>query len=450
LLSNRENDEKSREGAFVDAPHPAEMEEGTGKIRQHPSSSLKDDSTSEASRSDEASLARLETSISSSSSGSGTTSTVLSDEEDEYYPKSFQDELNELIEAFYELVSDEDIRQYQKFVEDVQQRKIAEGAVTVGDIAPSFNLVDQDGDAVSLQDLCRRGPVVLVFYRGKWCPHCNAHIMRLQRTLPSIQARGASLVAISPMLPDGTQYLATKRSLEFPVLSDMHNAVADKYRIAFEVDEKFREPFLKWGDEIPAHNGDFSWKVPLPATYVIDRATSDEDGGRILYAYIDNDPGVRVDPEDVLDAIPVYGDSVEVAVAVAATTLDEADSTPTTSRPAVCRYCSPSSMKGQLNENQSSSNCVGCAAASEQRRRKKKNLQRPTGRSKSERVEQALPLRRQQQQQFNRRIAFTFRGRNPAKKLFGRKKESALDFASHYKLPPPPSGPVEPGSTMTI
>jgi peroxiredoxin len=212
-------------------------------------------------------------------------------EEDEDYPKSMQEELNEIMEAFYAMVSDEDILEYQRFVESIQKKKVAEDAIHPISRAPDFELKDQDGDTVRLSTLVEKGPVVLVFYRGKWCPHCNAVIVNLQRALEKIKSKGATLVAISPMLPDGTHYLATKRSLSFSVCSDVGNIVARKYNLTFEVLPDFRDSFLNWGEDIPMHNGDDSWEIPLPATYIINTK------GNVVWSFIDNDPGIRAEPE---------------------------------------------------------------------------------------------------------------------------------------------------------
>jgi peroxiredoxin len=219
-------------------------------------------------------------------------------DEDEFYPKTLQEELNEITEAFYAAHSDEVIRQYQLFVENITKQSIAEGAIKSPTMAPNFELEDQDGDMVCLRELLERGPVVLVFYRGKWCPHCNATLMRLQRELSKIEAKGASLVAISPMLPDGTQYLASKRSLQFLVCSDLGNSVAKSFKITFQVMPELREAFLKLGEDIPAHNGDETWEIPLPATFVIDQS------GEIVWSFIDDDPSIRADIDDIVAAIP--------------------------------------------------------------------------------------------------------------------------------------------------
>jgi uncharacterized Rossmann fold enzyme len=144
--------------------------------------------------------------------------------DDEFYPSesSLQEELNEILQAFYDAVTEEDIKCYQQHVESIQERSIAEGAVKCPDIAPDFTLTDQDGETVCLSELCAKGPVVLVFYRGKWCPHCNATIMKMQRELDSIKAKGATLVAISPMVKCSrapARHVFVRRSSYSPFLS---------------------------------------------------------------------------------------------------------------------------------------------------------------------------------------------------------------------------------------
>jgi peroxiredoxin len=219
-------------------------------------------------------------------------------EEDDFYPQTLQEELNEIIEALYATFGEDYIRTHQQLVEYISESRIADAAVQHPGRAPDFELTDQDGDNVCLSELLEKGPVVLVFYRGKWCPHCNATLMRLQRELEKMEGKGASLVAISPMLPDGTQYLATKRSLMFPVCSDLGNKVARKFKITFEIPLEFRENHLDWGMDIPAANGYDTWEIPLPATYVIDQT------GEIVWSYIDDDPVSRAEPEDIVAAIP--------------------------------------------------------------------------------------------------------------------------------------------------
>ena len=224
-------------------------------------------------------------------------------EEDDYDldgEMSLQEELNEILEAFFELVSEEDIKAYQKLVEKITEKKVAEGALKVNDIAPDFTLRDQDGEDFNLQKHLAKGlAVVLIFYRGKWCPHCNATLMRYQKYFDALKAKGATLVALSPMLPDGTAALATKQLLEFPVLSDVGSKVARQFKVSFAVPEEVRSKMSSWGEDVPTFNGDCTWEIPLPATYIIHG-----NDRKIVWSCVDNDPGIRAEPADVVAAIP--------------------------------------------------------------------------------------------------------------------------------------------------
>jgi peroxiredoxin len=182
------------------------------------------------------------------------------------YPTSLQEELNEMLEAIYSMISEEDMKAYQKYLREVEKQKVAEKAIKAVSPAPGFRWIDQDNEWVSLEEVCQKGLVVLQFYRGKWCPHCNAGLMAYNNYLQKIQERGATLLAISPMLPDGSQFLATKRNLRYAVLSDVGNTVAREYRITFVVPENVRPTFEAWGHDLPTENGDDLWELPLAAT----------------------------------------------------------------------------------------------------------------------------------------------------------------------------------------
>ena len=223
---------------------------------------------------------------------------MLAEEENYPEPATLQEELNSIVDAFYDAVPEKDIRAYQRYVEDIRGARIAEQALKEPAMAPTFELEDQEGDGVSLAALLKKGPVVLTFYRGKWCPHCNATLIRYSRDLvPALQQYNATLVAISPMLPDGTAFLATKRDLQFSVCSDWDCQLAKQFGITFTVEPHSRPFFTKWGDDLPEHNGVDSWDIPLPATYVI------APDGHISWSFLDYDPAVRGEVPDIVEQV---------------------------------------------------------------------------------------------------------------------------------------------------
>jgi peroxiredoxin len=170
-------------------------------------------------------------------------------------------------------------------------------ALGVGDEAPAFRLPDVGGAEVALADLLAAGPVVVTFYRGAWCPYCNTELRSLQAVLPQIEAEGARLVAISPQTPDGSLSMKEKQDLAFPVLSDVGNTIARQYGIVFAVGEEVAERYRMSGIDLEASNGDASYELPIPATYVIGT------DGVIRYAFVEADYTVRAEPSAVLDAL---------------------------------------------------------------------------------------------------------------------------------------------------
>ena len=174
---------------------------------------------------------------------------------------------------------------------------ITDTSLPVGAAAPDFTLPGVNGEQVSLAKLLTDGPVVLAFYRGGWCPYCNLELRALQAALPDITAAGATLVAISPQLPDNSLSTAEKLELAFPVLSDVGNVVAREYGLVFSLPEDLRSVYDGFGIDLPAANGDQTFELPVPATFVIGR------DGSVAWRFVDPDYTHRGDPADVITAI---------------------------------------------------------------------------------------------------------------------------------------------------
>ncbi len=183
-------------------------------------------------------------------------------------------------------------------MEGANERLAATGIVAkarkAGDRAPSFELPDEQGKTVRSADLLARGPIVLSFYRGHWCPYCNLELKALQARLPEIRAKGATLVGVSPQTPDQSLTTLEKNALGFPVLSDVGNAVARSFGLVFKLEASLEPIYQAFGVDLKAHNGDDSHELPIPATYVI------AQDGTIVDAYLDVDYRRRVDPDAVM------------------------------------------------------------------------------------------------------------------------------------------------------
>lgn len=174
---------------------------------------------------------------------------------------------------------------------------LAGRALGTGDTAAEFTLPNATGKPVSLETLRQNGPVVISFYRGGWCPYCNLEFKALNDILGEIKALGASLVAVSPQLPDETLSTAEKSRLEFEVLSDVGSKVSDQYGLTFSLDAELRPIYKNWGADVAVINGDPDCKLPLPATYVIAR------DGRIADCFVEEDYTQRMEPADILNAL---------------------------------------------------------------------------------------------------------------------------------------------------
>lgn len=159
---------------------------------------------------------------------------------------------------------------------------------------PDFELPDATGKIVRSTDLRAKGPLLISFYRGHWCPYCNLELKALQEHLADITARGGTLVAISPQTPDHSLTTQQKHELKFPVLSDRHNTVAKKFGLVYTLDESLRPIYQAFGIDLKAHNGDSSFELPVPATFAVAK------DGTVIEAFVDVDYRERLSPETAL------------------------------------------------------------------------------------------------------------------------------------------------------
>jgi peroxiredoxin len=174
---------------------------------------------------------------------------------------------------------------------------IVENALKVGETAPDFTLLEARGQQVRLSSLLAKGPAVITFYRGGWCPFCNLQLRAYQSVLPEIHRLGAELVAISPQTPDFALTDAEQKALTFPVLSDPHNTVARAYGLVYTLSEALQRLQEGFGNPLPKFNGDPSWELPMPGTFIID------PGGLIRLAHVDVDYRHRLEPSAILDGL---------------------------------------------------------------------------------------------------------------------------------------------------
>jgi peroxiredoxin len=184
-----------------------------------------------------------------------------------------------------------------RLVARLRQHEAGEDAPKSGDVMPTFVLPDENGRLVSLKDLLAQGPAVVTFHRGHWCPYCRISISTLVKAQPRIEALGARMVAI---VPDREQFAAEMRedcNVTFPILSDMDNGYAMSLNLAIWVGAEMQEYMAKIGRMLPQYQGNDSWVLPIPATFVISK------DGRIKSRFVDPDYRKRMAIGDLIGAL---------------------------------------------------------------------------------------------------------------------------------------------------
>lgn len=199
--------------------------------------------------------------------------------------------------GFIQRVPTERVAMMESATADLKKTGIETHALQVGNHVPDLALPDATGRAVRLSDIWAKGPLVLIFYRGGWCPYCNLELRAWQQHLEKLGELGGRLVAVSPQTPDNSLSTAEKNQLAYPVLSDSDLSAAQAFGVAFELPKTLVDLYGSVGNDLPVLNGNGRWVLPLPATYVIGR------DGRIIHAHIEADYRERAEPAEVISAI---------------------------------------------------------------------------------------------------------------------------------------------------
>ncbi|HXO36244.1 MAG TPA: peroxiredoxin-like family protein [Candidatus Acidoferrales bacterium] len=184
---------------------------------------------------------------------------------------------------------------HARAVAELQRQHRAENTLPVGAKVPEFQLQDHEGKSISSSGLLARGRLVLCFIRGRWCPFCVAQMEATNLILPDIERAGATLAAVSPQTVQQSFFMRDQHKLRFPLLSDAGNNLARQFGLTYRVPDEQRAVYQRAFVNLPFVNGDKSWELPIPATYIIDR------DGNVLYASANADYAERPEPEDIVN-----------------------------------------------------------------------------------------------------------------------------------------------------
>lgn len=206
-------------------------------------------------------------------------------------------EIAEFQNNFIPTVPEETIDLLMSELQTLIAKGLAEKSLDKGKRFPDFELPNADNKALALNDLLADGPLVISFYRGAWCPYCNLELNALQQRLPEITAAGGRLIAISPQVPDKSADQVSSSRLTFEVLSDVGNKLAKQCGLVYTLPESLRPIYAAWQLDIPGHNADESFELPMPATYIIGT------DGIIHYAFVDMDYTRRLEPDIIIEQL---------------------------------------------------------------------------------------------------------------------------------------------------
>jgi peroxiredoxin len=186
---------------------------------------------------------------------------------------------------------------HTRVVEQLKEQRIADRALPVGAKAPAFELQDHQSKPTSSTQLLAQGRVAIFFFRGRWCPFCVGQLEAMNLILPEIRQAGAALVAISPQTVKQSFFMADQHKLRFPLLSDPGNQVARQFGLTYRVPDEQQQVYRRAFVNLPFANGDDSWELPIPTTYILDH------DGTVLYASANPDYTERPEPADILQAL---------------------------------------------------------------------------------------------------------------------------------------------------
>ncbi len=215
--------------------------------------------------------------------------------------------LTEAIDAYnvtkQETVPSEVLNTMAQATEDLDASGIVDRAIRSGERFPDFELANQHGELRRFSDYLRHSPVVLNIYRGGWCPYCNMEMKALHDALPQIEALGARLVGMAPETPDKAMVTAERHCLQIDILNDAGNLVSERLGLVFELPEVLRPLYQSLGIDVPAYNGDLSFRLPVPATYIVGRH------GNVTHAFVNADYTRRMEPADIVARLQTLADA---------------------------------------------------------------------------------------------------------------------------------------------
>lgn len=182
-------------------------------------------------------------------------------------------------------------------IEEVAKSNLTSTSLKKGDQIPQFELVDIHEERKNVKDLMTNDYLIINFYRGGWCPYCNLELKEYERLKDAFEAVGASIVAISPEKPEYTSITSNKNAITFDVLSDENATIMKEFGIVFQLNEKLKKEYTKFGIDLTDVNGNNNFELPIPATYIINKDLE------IVFSHIEVDYTTRLEPSVLIEEV---------------------------------------------------------------------------------------------------------------------------------------------------
>ncbi len=209
----------------------------------------------------------------------------------------FYERLKSLKEESTRELPEEKKEVMKNFFENLIKSGIEESGLKKGDKIPKHSLIDAFGNEVNIEKYFGKGPVIISFYRGSWCPYCNLELNELSKIVKRLKWLKGKLVAISPELPDSTLSFKEKLAIEYDVLSDLNNEFARKFSIVFKLDSSMVSMYKEFGIDLIKSNGVDTYELPIPASFIFDK------NGILMYSFVKADYTERIAPEILIEKV---------------------------------------------------------------------------------------------------------------------------------------------------
>ncbi len=211
--------------------------------------------------------------------------------------ENLKQQIDELNENLAKQLPPEILTAFGQSIKELKALGIEESSIGIGERFPDFSLLNTKNEIVGLEELLKRGPVIVAFFRGNWCPYCNLELKAMQDNLREITTTNSTLIAISPQNTVYNEELKSNQQLDFELLTDNNNQLAKRLGISFRLQDAVIPVYDSLGIRLADYNGNDHNELPAPAVFVIDK------DGCITYKFVDTNYMNRINMRELIEQL---------------------------------------------------------------------------------------------------------------------------------------------------